>query len=105
MTATTLRKAPGGQSITDGPFADTKEQLGGFYLVSATDLDQGLLPASQIPMDAGSIEVRPVASARMRCRATETVTALEADSPKEPSSPVATSVGKHRSRISATMPS
>jgi hypothetical protein len=61
MTATTLRKTSGGQSITDGPFAETKEQLGGFYLISATDLDQALALASQIPMDGGSIEVRPVA--------------------------------------------
>jgi hypothetical protein len=61
MTATTLRKSPDGQSITDGPFAETKEQLGGFYLISATDLDQALALASQIPLNGGSIEVRPVA--------------------------------------------
>jgi hypothetical protein len=61
MTATTIRKSTGGQSITDGPFAETKEQLGGFYLISATDLDQALALAAKIPLGAGSIEVRPVA--------------------------------------------
>jgi hypothetical protein len=60
MTATTIRKSTGAQTTTDGPFAETKEQLGGFYLISATDLDQALALAAQIPME-GSIEVRPVA--------------------------------------------
>jgi hypothetical protein len=61
VTATTIRKSANGQSITDGPFAETKEQFGGFYLISATDLDQALALAAKIPLDAGSIEVRPVA--------------------------------------------
>jgi hypothetical protein len=61
MTATTIRKATSGQSITDGPFAETKEQFGGFYLISANDLDQALVLAGKIPLHAGSIEVRPVA--------------------------------------------
>jgi hypothetical protein len=61
-TATTVRKAfGGGTSVTDGPFAETKEQLGGYYLVSAADLDEALALASRIPIPAGSIEVRPVA--------------------------------------------
>jgi hypothetical protein len=61
MTATTLRKSTGSQSITDGPFAETKEQLGGFYLISAADLDQAIALASRIPLHEGSIEIRPVA--------------------------------------------
>ena len=61
-TATTIRKPWGGEpSTVDGPFAETKEQLGGFYLISAADLDEALALASAIPIPAGSIEVRPVA--------------------------------------------
>jgi len=60
-TATTVRKTfTGPSSVTDGPFAETKEQLGGFYLIKATDLDEALALASAIPIPAGSIEVRPV---------------------------------------------
>jgi hypothetical protein len=49
--------------VTDGPFAETKEQLGGYYLVEATDLDEAISIAARIPgARRGSIEVRPVAS-------------------------------------------
>jgi hypothetical protein len=60
-TATTLRIRNGKLSTTDGPFAETKEQLGGFYLVEAKDLNEALQVASRIPsVRTGSIEVRPV---------------------------------------------
>jgi len=62
VTASTVRKAIGAAPmITDGPFAETKEQLGGFYLIAADDLDQALELAARLPLPAGSIEVRPVA--------------------------------------------
>lgn len=64
-TATTVRVdgGPGGDVITtDGPFAETKEQLGGFYIVEAADLDEAIEIASRVPSAPfGSIEVRPVA--------------------------------------------
>ena len=61
-TSTTIQKAWGGEpTIVDGPFAETKEQLGGFYLIKAADLDEALALASAIPVPAASIEVRPVA--------------------------------------------
>ncbi|MEJ1156398.1 YciI family protein [Microbacterium marmarense] len=60
-TATTIHKVPGGApTLTDGPYAETKEQLGGFYLVKAADLDEALALASSLPLPAASIEVRPV---------------------------------------------
>jgi hypothetical protein len=60
-TATTVRMRDGKVSITDGPFAETKEQLAGFYLVDARDLDEAVALAAQIPpARVGSIEVRPV---------------------------------------------
>ncbi|MDD3764882.1 MAG: YciI family protein [Nevskiales bacterium] len=60
-TATTLRVRDGKASITDGPFAETKEQLAGFYLVEAANLDEALRIAAKIPpARVGSIEVRPV---------------------------------------------
>ncbi len=60
-TATTVRVRDGETLITDGPFAETKEHLGGYYMVDAENLDQALEVAKAIP-DAvrGSIEVRPV---------------------------------------------
>ena len=62
VTATIVRKQPGAApAITDGPFAETKEQLGGYYLVKADDLDQAIELAAAIPMTAASIEVRPIA--------------------------------------------
>ncbi len=60
-TATTLRIRNGQLSTTDGPFAETKEQLGGFYLIEARDLNEALQVASRIPSArTGSVEVRPV---------------------------------------------
>ena len=60
-TATTLRVRDGRVTITDGPFAETKEQLAGFYLIDARDLDEALQLAAKIPpARVGSIEVRPV---------------------------------------------
>jgi hypothetical protein len=60
-TATTVRVRNGKASIVDGPFAETKEQLAGFYLIDATDLDDAITMAVRIPPAAvGSIEVRPV---------------------------------------------
>jgi hypothetical protein len=60
-TATTVRVRDGETLSTDGPFAETKEQLGGFYIVEAKDLDDAIEIATKIPdVRAGSIEVRPV---------------------------------------------
>jgi hypothetical protein len=60
-TATTLRVRNGKLSTTDGPFAETKEQLGGFYLISARDLNEAIQVASRIPSARlGSVEVRPI---------------------------------------------
>ncbi|RSN12617.1 hypothetical protein DMB42_10465 [Nonomuraea sp. WAC 01424] len=61
-TATTVRMDGGGLLVTDGPFADTKEILGGFYIVEAADLDEALELAAAIPAVrmGGSVEVRPV---------------------------------------------
>src|ERR1700687_1656122 len=60
-TATTVRVRQGKISTTDGPFADTKEQLGGFYLINATELNDAIQVASRIPSArTGSIEVRPI---------------------------------------------
>ena len=60
-TATSVRMREGKRLVTDGPFAETREQLGGFYLINATDLDDALGIAAQIPAArVGTIEVRPV---------------------------------------------
>ena len=60
-TATTLRVREGRVSVTDGPFAETREQLAGFYLVDVSDLDEALQIAAGIPAArVGSVEVRPV---------------------------------------------
>jgi hypothetical protein len=60
-TATTVRVRDGKVSTTDGPFAETKEQLGGYYLIEATDLHEAIQIAAKIPSARfGSIEVRPV---------------------------------------------
>lgn len=59
-TATTIRMRNGTLTTTDGPFAETKEQLGGFYLVDAKDLNEALQIAAKIPsVRTGSVEVRP----------------------------------------------
>jgi hypothetical protein len=60
-TATTVRVRDGKKATTDGPFAETKEVLGGFYLVDVKDLDRAIELAAKIPgARTGSIEVRPV---------------------------------------------
>lgn len=60
-TATTVRTRDGKDLITDGPFAETHEQLAGFYLVECKDLDEAIACAKRIPAAAtGSIEVRPI---------------------------------------------
>ncbi|MGH7699122.1 MAG: YciI family protein [Gemmatimonadales bacterium] len=59
--ATTVRIRNGQATVTDGPFAETKEQLGGFYLIEARDLNDAIRIASQIPPGRlGCVEVRPV---------------------------------------------
>jgi hypothetical protein len=59
--ATTVRVRDGKKLITDGPFADTKEQLGGYYLIEAKDLDEAVGLAARVPSARfGSIEVRPL---------------------------------------------
>jgi hypothetical protein len=65
-TATTVRVRNGKTVVTDGPFAETKEQLGGYYLVEAKDLDEAISIAARIPgAKFGSIEVRPVMKINM----------------------------------------
>jgi hypothetical protein len=61
-TATTVRHSPGAALITDGPFADTKEVLGGYYVIDAADLDAALEFAGRIPAIrlGGAVEVRPL---------------------------------------------
>ena len=60
-TATTIRLSEGERLLTDGPFAETKEQLGGFYLIDAANIDQAIGMAGEIPAARhGCIEVRPI---------------------------------------------
>lgn len=60
-TATTVRVRDGKTSMTDGPFAETREQLGGYYLIEAKDLDEASKIAARIPSARiGSIEIRPI---------------------------------------------
>ncbi|HEY4240215.1 MAG TPA: YciI family protein [Kofleriaceae bacterium] len=60
-TATSVRVRDGKTSITDGPFAETREQLGGYYLIEAKDLDEATAIAARIPSaQIGTIEVRPI---------------------------------------------
>jgi hypothetical protein len=60
-TATSIRVRNGKMSTTDGPFAETKEQLGGFYMIEARDLNDALQVAAKIPSaKTGTIEVRPI---------------------------------------------
>ena len=59
--ATTVRVKNGKSEVLDGPYADTKEQLGGYYLIEAKDLNDAIQVASRIPsVKTGSIEVRPI---------------------------------------------
>jgi hypothetical protein len=60
-TASTVKLREGRTLVTDGPFAETKEQLGGFYIVNVPDLDAALALAARLPSaEVGSIEVRPI---------------------------------------------
>ena len=60
-TASTVRVRQGKISTTDGPFAETKEQLGGYYLIEAKDLNDAIAVAARIPASKdGSVEVRPI---------------------------------------------
>lgn len=60
-TATSLKVRQGKRLVTDGPFAETREQLGGFFLVDAKDLDEAITIAERIPMARrGTVEIRPV---------------------------------------------
>lgn len=60
-TATSLRTRDGRQVVTDGPFAETREQLGGYFLVEAANLDEAIEIAGQIPAGRwGTVEIRPV---------------------------------------------
>jgi hypothetical protein len=60
-TATSLRRDASGELlVTDGAFAETKEALGGYYLVEAADLDEALAIAKQVPTPFGGVEVRPI---------------------------------------------
>ena len=60
-TATTVRVRDGKTQVTDGPFAETREQLGGYYLIEAKDLDEATKLAARIPSARwGSIEIRPI---------------------------------------------
>jgi hypothetical protein len=66
-TATTVRVRDGKTLTTDGPFAETKEQLGGFYMIEAKDLDEAIGIAARIPGACyGSVEVRPVSEMTAR---------------------------------------
>jgi hypothetical protein len=59
--ATSVRVREGKRLVTDGPFAETREQLGGYFLIDAKDLDEALAVAARIPMARkGTVEVRPV---------------------------------------------
>jgi hypothetical protein len=60
-TATSVRVREGKRIVTDGPFAETREQLGGFYLVDAKDLDEAIAVAARIPpARKGTVEIRPI---------------------------------------------
>jgi len=68
-TATTVRVRNGRLSVTDGPFAETKEQLAGFYMIEARDLNEAIQIAAKIPpAEVGSIEVRPIRPIREQPR-------------------------------------
>ena len=60
-TATTVRVRDGQRTVTDGPCAETREVLGGYYLIDVPDLDAALEWAKKLPVGDGSVEVRPVA--------------------------------------------
>jgi hypothetical protein len=61
ISATSLRRDTNGKLVvTDGPFAETKEILGGYYVIEASDLDAAIAIASQVPAPFGGVEVRPI---------------------------------------------
>lgn len=60
VTATSVRDAGGGVTVTDGPFAETKEALGGYYLIEAADIDEAIEIAKAVPARHGGVELRPV---------------------------------------------
>jgi hypothetical protein len=61
MTATSIRKNASGEPVTtDGPFAETKEAIGGYYVIEADDLDAALAIAQEVPANFGGVEVRPI---------------------------------------------
>jgi len=69
-TATTVRVRKGKVSTTDGPYAETKEQLGGYYIIEARDLNEAIQVASRIPgARIGCVEVRPIAEDARTLRA------------------------------------
>ncbi len=73
-TATTLRVRNGRLSVSDGPFAETKEQLAGFYLLEARDLNEAIQLAAKIPpAKVGSVEVRPIRPIRTQPRGAATI--------------------------------
>ncbi|MCM3906344.1 MAG: YciI family protein [Pyrinomonadaceae bacterium] len=60
-TATSVRVRDGKRLVTDGPFAETREQLGGYYLIDARDLDEAIRVAERVPVARlGTVEIRPV---------------------------------------------
>ena len=60
-TTTSVRAdGRGGFTVTDGPFAESKEVLGGYYVIEATDLDEALAIAKEVPAPGGGVEVRPI---------------------------------------------
>jgi hypothetical protein len=59
-TATSIRATSGGFTVTDGPFLETKEALGGYYLIEAESLDEAIAIAKDVPMPNGGVEVRPI---------------------------------------------
>ena len=60
-TATSIRRdAAGDYTVTDGPFAETKEALGGYYLIEVANLDEAIAVAKQMPLAIGGVEVRPL---------------------------------------------
>src|SRR5512146_2937504 len=78
QTATTVRVRSGRVSVTDGPFAETKEQLAGFYMIEARDLNEAIQIAAKIPpARVGSIEVRPIRPIRETVAATRAAHAAE----------------------------
>ena len=78
-TATSIRVRDGRRLVTDGPFAETREQLGGYFMVEAGNLDEAIGIAGRIPgARVGTVEIRPLLSCRI-CRLARTVRGVESD--------------------------